>query len=186
MGNMIGVIVKNKALIGYVLVAGLIGYLIVQNKLTEAKYEKALAGLNNTISSMQTAQLEAMKKQDEYIQEIYKSANERKEQLNEEIRRENKDIEDWANTIISYIDERLQSTVEQSVNRGTTKAISNSRDSLRNTAIVLNQKFSSQVSRDIIELVTDAERTRVALGKCIQWSDDLKLKIESPQTTPNN
>ena len=159
-------------------VVGGFALLIHQNRRMEVRYLKQMAELNTTIADMRTANLEAMRQQQEYIAGVYKETSKLNESIRKDIGESNHEIENWNDEFIAALSGRLREDLKGDIYSSTASALNDSRTAIRNSAELLNRKFSAQVSENIVRLISDAERNRVALGQCIAYADGVKQIVE--------
>jgi hypothetical protein len=178
----------------YVAIAAAFLYLTYQLKAQKADYLQQTALLKETISDMREANAEAFRQQQEYIATVYKQTSALNKSIIQNLQEKNSEIEDWNNdaktliddpdAIASVIASKLRQELKGDIYNSTAKALNDSRTSIRDTSRLLTEKFSREVSANLFQLITDAEKSRVALKQCIAWADGVKAIVEKEQKSP--
>ena len=180
---MIKWIIGNKTLAGIaallVLMMVFTNFMIYKN----LAYKADIVELKATIVEIKDKQLEANRRQDEYIQNVFISLNNVKDEVNTSLKEQKNEIEKWSTDFNNALSDSVQQSTERAIDSSRTQAAESARTALRDTADVLASKFSTEVSRNLVEIIADAERTRIALKQCIEWSDSVKSQIEDQQRT---
>ena len=172
----------------FAIVAAAFLYLTYQLKAQKAEYLQQTALLKETISDMREANAEAFRQQQEYIATVYTQTSELNKSITQKLQEKNNEIDEWNNDAKTLIDDpdaiagviasRLRQELKGDIYNSTAKALNDSRTSIRDTSKLLTEKFSREVSANLFQLITDAEKSRVALGQCIAWADGVKGIVE--------
>lgn len=166
----------------YVIMAGviasLLGYMVVSSSRTTARYERMISTLTTQVAEMKTAQLEANTKQQEYIDKVYTDITTLNQTVNEKLKERNDEVDKWVNAVVLGVNDGMRQEVRGAIDSSRAKALEDSRTAANDIGRVLAGKFSDEVSRSLVEIIADAERTRIALEQCITWSNETKRIIE--------
>jgi len=144
----------------------------------QSKANKEIASLNQTITSFTKAQEEARIKQEEYINSVYTNLTNQSKEINEQLTKQKDEIDSWSSTLINDITNGVSDNISGEIRKSRATELEATRASLRNTAELLQRKFSKEVSTNLVRLISDAEKNRVALAQCIAFYDKTKNEIE--------